>query len=435
MATPEQVKKFIEKVAPFAQNEYKKGKKILPSVCIAQCCCESGYGTTEKMLNANAMLGVKVGKNKVHFGNAWHDKAYSTKTKECYDSKTYTEITDFFRAYDSIEDCITDYYDMLCSCSRYRAAVGETDYVKAITAIRNGGYATSPTYISTITSIIQKNNLTKYDMVSSKPIIQIGGNNMSKVEKAVQYALAIAADDSHGYDQKNRWGDDYDCSALVIESFEEAGIPIKSKGATYTGNMKKVFLANGFTDVISKVNVANGAGLQRGDVLLKEGSHTAIYIGNGQLVHASINEKGTVTGGKVGDQTGKEICTHSYYNKPWNSVLRYQEAGTTTTTVKKSVDEIAKEVIDGKWGSGVARKKKLEAAGYTYSTIQNRVNSILNAGAKPEPVVHKVKKGDTLSKIAATNKTTVDAIIANNKAKYPKIKSNFIVVGWTLTIK
>lgn len=433
MATPEQVKKFIEKVVPFAQNEYKKGKKILPSVCIAQCCCESGYGTTEKMLNANAMLGVKVGKSKVHFGNAWHDKAYSTKTKECYDGKTYTEITDFFRAYDSIEDCITDYYDMLCSCSRYRAAVGETDYVKAITAIRNGGYDTSPTYISTITSIIQKNNLTKYDMVSSKPIIHTGGSNMSKVENAVQYALAIAADDSHGYDQKKRWGDDYDCSALVIESFEEAGIPVKSKGATYTGNMKKIFMANGFEDVISKVNVLNGTGLQRGDVLLKEGSHTAIYIGNGQLVHASINEKGTVTGGKVGDQTGKEICTRAYYNKPWNSVLRYGEAEAPTSATK-SVDEIAKEVIADKWGSGVARKKKLEAAGYTYSTIQNRVNALLNTNTKVEPVVHKVKKGDTLSKIAVKYGTTVDEIVRNNRATYPKIKSNFIICGWVLKV-
>lgn len=432
MATPEQVKNFIEKVAPFAQKEYKKGKKILPSVCIAQCCCESAYGTTEKMANANAMLGIKVGKSKVHFGNAWNDKAYNTKTKECYDGKTYTGITDFFRAYDSIEDCITDYYDMLCSCSRYQAAVGETDYVKAITVIRNGGYATSPTYISTITSIIQKNNLTKYDMVS-QPIIQTGGNNMSKVEKAVQYALAIAADDTHGYDQTKRWGDDYDCSALVIKSFEEAGIPVKSKGATYTGNMKKVFLANGFRDVINKVNVVNGAGLQRGDVLLKEGSHTAIYIGNGQLVHASINEKGTTTGGKVGDQTGQEICTRSYYNKPWNAVLRFQEVGTTIP--KKSVDEIAKEVIAGKWGSGVARKKKLEASGYTYSTIQNRVNALLGTGVKAEPVIYRVKSGDTLTKIAAANKTTVDIIIANNKSKYPKISRNFIVVGWTLTIK
>jgi cell wall-associated NlpC family hydrolase len=62
-----------------------------------------------------------------------------------------------------------------------------------------------------------------------------------------------------------------------------------------------------------------------GDVLLHEGRHTAIYIGNGQLVHASINEKGTIVGGIPGDQTGKEICIRSYYNHPWNSVLRYLE--------------------------------------------------------------------------------------------------------------
>ena len=51
-ATPDQVKKFIEMVAPYAQNEYRKGRKILLSVCIAQACCESAYRTTEKMKNA-----------------------------------------------------------------------------------------------------------------------------------------------------------------------------------------------------------------------------------------------------------------------------------------------------------------------------------------------------------------------------------------------
>ena len=162
-ATPDQVKKFIEMVAPYAQNEYRKGKKILPSVCIAQACYESSYGTTKKMKNANAMLGAQVGKSKVHFGTAWHDKAYNTVMHECYDGKTYEKINDFFRAYDSVEDCITDYYDMMHSCKRYRAAVGEGNYIKAITAIRAGGYATSPTYITTITSIIKKNGLTKYD--------------------------------------------------------------------------------------------------------------------------------------------------------------------------------------------------------------------------------------------------------------------------------
>lgn len=45
---------------------------------------------------------------------------------------------------------------------------------------------------------------------------------------------------------------------------------------------------------------------------------------------------------------------------------------------KKSADEIAREVIAGKWGNGEERKKRLEAAGYSYNTIQAIVNQILN---------------------------------------------------------
>lgn len=164
MATAKQVQDFIALIAPLAiEICNSKQKKVLPSVCIAQACCESAYGTSQKMIKANAVFGIKVGKSKVHFGTAWNDKAYSTKTKECYDGKTYTTITDMFRAYDSIRDAVEDYYDMLGSCSRYAGCIGVTDYTAAITAIKNGGYATSPTYISTITSIIKKYNLTEYD--------------------------------------------------------------------------------------------------------------------------------------------------------------------------------------------------------------------------------------------------------------------------------
>ena len=45
----------------------------------------------------------------------------------------------------------------------------------------------------------------------------------------------------------------------------------------------------------------------------------------------------------------------------------------------KSVTEIAKEVIAGKWGNGVVRKTKLTEAGYDYNTIQRLVNDILRA--------------------------------------------------------
>lgn len=166
MATKEQVNKFIDMIAPMAQEKARgRDKWSLPSVCIAQCCCESAYGTAPKMIRANAILGIKVGKSKVHFGKAWKDKAYSTRTKECYDGKTYVNIMDMFRAYDRIADAIEDYYDMLAACSRYKGCVNQSDPIKCITAIKSGGYATSPTYINTIMSIIDKYGLTKYDDV------------------------------------------------------------------------------------------------------------------------------------------------------------------------------------------------------------------------------------------------------------------------------
>lgn len=163
---------------------------------------------------------------------------------------------------------------------------------------------------------------------------------MTKTEKAIKQMETWAADNSHGYDQIYRWGEkgDYDCSSAVISAWQAAGVPVKTKGATYTGDMKAVFLSCGFTDVTSKVKRSTGSGLQRGDVLLNETHHVAMYCGNGKEVEASINEKGTATGGQPGDQTGKEFLIRNYRNYPWDCVLRYQESnssGSNTTTTEK----------------------------------------------------------------------------------------------------
>ena len=146
---------------------------------------------------------------------------------------------------------------------------------------------------------------------------------MGVIENAVTCALEIAADDSHGYDQSQRWGPDYDCSSLVISVFKKAGVPLS---CTYTGNMRGDMQRCGFEDVTGSVDLSTGAGLERGDVLLNHIHHTALYIGGGQLVQASINEFGGVTGGQTGDQTGREIYTRGYYNYPWDCVLRYTGA-------------------------------------------------------------------------------------------------------------
>lgn len=155
------------------------------------------------------------------------------------------------------------------------------------------------------------------------------GKNAKAVESAVQWAIGIANDNSHGYDQGSRWGPDYDCSSLLITAYQQAGIKVKDAGATYTGNMYSAFLACGFEDVTGFVNLSNGSGIKRGDILLNTASHTAMSIGNGQVVQASQNELGGATGGQSGDQTGREIWCTNYYNFPWNYVLRlsHSESG------------------------------------------------------------------------------------------------------------
>lgn len=153
-------------------------------------------------------------------------------------------------------------------------------------------------------------------------------------ERATAQMEAWAADPATGYDQANRWGPDYDCSSAVIFAWELAGVPVKTKGATYTGNMRGVFLRCGFEDVTATIDLATGAGLQRGDVLLNIRHHTAMYCGNGQEVEASINELGTVSGGQTGDQTGREFLVRPYRNYPWDCVLRYAGSDAVSTPEK-----------------------------------------------------------------------------------------------------
>lgn len=168
----------------------------------------------------------------------------------------------------------------------------------------------------------------------------IASTVQQRIDKAINWMEDTARDDRHGYCQDHRWGEDgdYDCSSAVITAWEQAGVPVKSKGATYTGNMLSVFTANGFVDVTAQVNRSTGAGLKRGDVLLNTVHHTAMYCGDGKEVEASINEKGTAHGGTPGDQTGKEFLIRTYRNYPWTNVLRYIGGNSATATTKNYLE-------------------------------------------------------------------------------------------------
>lgn len=140
----------------------------------------------------------------------------------------------------------------------------------------------------------------------------------SKLEAAVQWAINIANDNSHGY----KWGGhgpiDYDCSGLVIEALRNAGFDVGS--ATYTGNMKSQLTARNFT-WIPWSNIGGVWNLQRGDILLRHpnSAHTEFYIGNNQIVGAN-SDRGYP---QSGDQTGTEIYIKEHGNRTWDGVLRY----------------------------------------------------------------------------------------------------------------
>ena len=95
---------------------------------------------------------------------------------------------------------------------------------------------------------------------------------------------------------------------------------------------------------------------------------------------------------------------------------------------KKSTTEVAKDVIAGEYGNGEERKKKLEAEGYDYDTVQAKVNQLLGANVTK---TYTVKSGDTLSEIAKKYNTTVAKLVKDNNIK----NANLIYPGQKIVIK
>lgn len=442
---------YINKVSKIAVDLYKE-TKILPSVVIAQCCLETGYGLgsdSTELVKRNNLLGMKselINSTWKKF-SVWSGESFVKRTPEVYNGKT-VYINDSFRVYKDYENCIRDYEMFLLhvqngSGYKYKRIQGMTDPAKVINAIRIGtgtntnpqGYCTDPNYETKILKLIKENNLTKYDIQAgvsvaeetlTAPTTTIGYYRVAKSysngkyigqisaftskenaikaqksagsgyyvfdpngkkiypgqtttkptsssnitstssipEKAVTIGRQIAVDNSHGYNNgaSGRGGNpDYACSSFVGDCYIRAGVNfgVAAKNI-YTKDMKKLFTSHGFEDVTSKVNLRTGSGLKLGDILLKPGSHTEIYSGNGKVIGARGNaQSGKPANGKAGDQTGAEIAESAYYNLPWTVVLRYKDA-TSTKSVKYRVRVGKFSIYDNANGLKVTIKNKLD---------------------------------------------------------------------------
>ena len=184
----------------------------------------------------------------------------------------------------------------------------------------------------------------------------------AKVDAAVDWAIATAEDDSHGYSQLNRYGNpDYDCSSFVLAAFRNAGFDLCEYG--YTGSLKSQFMCIGF-QWIPMSDINSTADLQKGDILLNEANHTEIYIGDNKVVGAKM-AYGHPEGG---DQTGREIAVTCYYNFPWDGVLRYTGHDTAiNATLETSTN--SSEALVGSFITLTAGAEGGSGSGYTYKFI------------------------------------------------------------------
>ena len=163
----------IKKVgALFTADQKKSG--ILASVSLAQFILESGYGKSELAQNANNIFGMKCSlSGNTWSGSSWDGKSkYTKKTQEQNPDGSMVTITADFRKYSCIEDSIADHSVYLLGAKngsklRYAGLKGCTDYKKAVQIIKDGGYATSLTYVERLISIIERWDLTQYDVKDS----------------------------------------------------------------------------------------------------------------------------------------------------------------------------------------------------------------------------------------------------------------------------
>jgi flagellum-specific peptidoglycan hydrolase FlgJ len=163
----------IKKVGSLFTADQKKSG-VLASVSLAQFILESGYGKSELAQNANNCFGMKKSlSGNTWSGSTWDGKSvYTKQTTEEYTAGTTTTVTAEFRKYACVEDSIADHSAYLNgamngSKKRYAGLSGCTDYKKAIQIIKDGGYATSSTYVEKLCAIVEKWKLTQYDAAAS----------------------------------------------------------------------------------------------------------------------------------------------------------------------------------------------------------------------------------------------------------------------------
>jgi uncharacterized FlgJ-related protein len=438
--------KFVDDIAKHVQKYASSYGISVHSPIIAQAILESGWGKSRLAADYHNYFGMKC-------GTKWTGPSVNMTTQEEYTAGTLATIKDNFRVYDNMENGVKGYFEFI-QLSRYENLKGITDPQKYIETIKNDGYATSSTYVDSLMQIIKIYNLTSYDSTESVEGDDIMGSRQAMIAKMQSWIGKNEVDGSfreiidiynshtpraRGY--KLQYSDEWcagTVSAAAIATGNTNAVPLevschymiegaKAKGiwvendsyvpqggdiilydwqdsgiGDNTGNPDHVgvveYTSGGIIHVIEGNNgekvarrelSVNGRYI-RGFIVPKYSNNTAPSGGSNSTVSGTIDELARrVIAGEFGSGNARKNALGDKYDAVQARVNEILSGATSTP--KKSVSEVAKEVLAGSWGNGSDRKAKLEAAGYNYDEVQKAVNTLCN---KPtlKPVSEIVKE-------------------------------------------
>lgn len=380
---------FITDIATYVQKYAASYGILVHSPIIAQAILESGWGKSKLAATYHNYFGLKC-------GTKWTGKSVNLSTQEEYTAGTLATIKDNFRVFDSMEEGVKGYFEFI-QLARYQNLKGITDPKTYLETIKADGYATSSTYVENTMALVTQYNLTQYDK---------GGTTVGKTAQDVLNVMRSwlgynETNGKHKYiiDLYNsvkplprgyavQYNDEW-CDTTVSAAAIKAGCSELIGRECGCEEHVKIFKSMGIWIEDGTITPITG------DIIVYNWDDKT-QPNDGYSDHIGYVE--SVSGGQITCIEGNkgEAVARRTVPVGWGYIRgfarpKYVSGGSTSTT--KSIAKVAKEVLAGAWGNGDARKTALTAAGYDYAAVQAKVNELVSGMASsPSKSVEEVAK-------------------------------------------
>lgn len=381
---------FLNSIKDAAINGWQQ-YGVLPSLTAAQAILESGWGQSALAAQYHNLFGIK---------SSYNGQAVNLPTQE-YVNGRYVTINDYFRAYQNNGESLADHSRFLVNNSRYANLLNVKDADTVTRLISQDGYATSPTYTTSLRSLIREYKLTDWDTLA------FGSNNHD------QTTLVTANDNTKTEPQ-------------VVNTYYTV-----QSGDTLSAISAKYHTTN--ANLVEWNNLENP---------------NLIYVGASLIVAKTVQP--TVVANTPDKQTTPAKTTTTtvditYTVKAGDSLSAIAAKYNTTVPVLVSRNNIknanliyvgqvlvvgTKQVTTTVDTPTVAKQVTTTT---NPSTVTTPVTNNTNLAAKPaaSATYYTIKAGDTLSGIAAEYHTDVKTLAVNNQIA----NTNRIYVGQVLLVK